>query len=92
LIEAKHPLKTAHISHVWGFMEFFSCFTGKPKTSFKVALKKSLRHKLDLKMPSSELMVENDPFLRMGKYSRFTESHSSAGAFPQSYLLPKARV
>ena len=46
------------------------CLRGRRKTSFKLALKKSLRHKMDLKMPKSELAIEEDPFLLMGKSDR----------------------
>lgn len=66
-IEAKHPLRTAHVTQVWPFLKIFSCCLGKPKPSFKAALKKSLREKMGLPTPKSELKIEKDPFLRMGK-------------------------
>jgi hypothetical protein len=63
LIEKNHPMRVAHISAVWPCL---CCLRGRRKTSFKLALKKSLRHKMDLKMPKSELAIEEDPFLLMG--------------------------
>lgn len=49
-------------------MSIFTCCMKKPKKNFKIALKKAIRHKLDIKMPQSELMIEEDPFLRLGKF------------------------
>jgi hypothetical protein len=69
LISAKHPLKSAHITQVWPCLRNFSCCFGKPKRSFNLALKRSLREKLGITMPKSDLLIEQDPFLRMGKYS-----------------------
>jgi len=66
LIDAKHPLKTAHITQVWPCLKFLSCCFGKPKRSFKLALKRSLREKLGITMPKSDLRIEQDPFLRTG--------------------------
>jgi hypothetical protein len=68
LVEARHPLKKAHITQVWPFFKVFSCCLGKPKRSFKLGLKRSLRERLGIPMPKSEIKIEDDPFLRMGKF------------------------
>ena len=40
---------------------------GKKKRTYKFALKSALRKKLGLKMPKTDLAIEEDPFLRLGK-------------------------
>ena len=77
-------MKVAHISAVWPCL---CCLRGRRKTSFKLALKKSLRHKMDLKMPKSELAIEEDPFLLMGKLERLRAPLYRV----VSHLLPLAR-
>jgi hypothetical protein len=66
IIENNHPLRGAHITQALPCLKPVRCCLKKRKRSFKVALKKSLRHKLDMKMPNSELLIEEDPFLLMG--------------------------
>ena len=38
----------------------------KPKKDFRLSLRKSLLKKMDMKMPKSDLQLEEDPFLRLG--------------------------
>jgi hypothetical protein len=66
IIDENHPLKSAHITQVWPCLKPFRCCLKKRKRSFKVALKKSLRHKMDMRMPNAELLIEEDPYLLMG--------------------------
>ena len=57
-----------HITKVWPFLNYICCcLIRKPKPKFNFALKKSLRRKLDMPFPKSEIEIENDPFLRLGK-------------------------
>ena len=48
------------------YFENFKC-VGKKKTSYKFGLKRALRSKLGLKMPKTDIKIEEDPFLRLGK-------------------------
>jgi len=47
------------------YFENWKC-VGKRKTSYNFGLKKALRGKLGLKMPKTDLAIEEDPFLRLG--------------------------
>ena len=38
----------------------------KPGKSFKIGLKKSLREKLGIKMPKSEIAIDEEPYLQLG--------------------------
>jgi hypothetical protein len=38
----------------------------KPGKTFKIGLKKSLRDKLGIKMPKSEIAIDEEPYLRLG--------------------------
>ena len=38
----------------------------KPKKDFRLALRKSLLKKMDMRMPKSDIQLEEDPFLRLG--------------------------
>lgn len=42
------------------------CCYGKPKTSFKRALRRSIRQQLKIPETNNERLVENDPFLILG--------------------------
>jgi len=47
-------------------MRIFCCCIRKPGKGFKIGLKKSLREKLGIKMPKSEIAIENEPYLKLG--------------------------
>lgn len=52
---------------MWPFLNYTCCcFMKKRKRTFKLGLKRALRKKLDLKVPKSDLMIEEDPFLLLG--------------------------
>lgn len=38
----------------------------KPKKDFRLALKKSLLKKMEIKVPKSDIQLEKDPFLQLG--------------------------
>lgn len=42
-------------------------FCRKQKKDFRYALRKSLLKKMDIKMPKTDVKLEEDPFLRLGK-------------------------
>lgn len=48
-------------------LRFVKCCLKKPKKDFRLALRKSLLKKMDMKMPKTDIQLENDPFLRLGK-------------------------
>lgn len=60
----KRPMTNVHISKVWPWFKHCSCRKQKP--NFKLALKKSLLNKLDMKIPKSDMALEEDPFLQVG--------------------------
>ena len=69
IVAANHPLKSAHITDVLPplkMVDHWKCI-GKKKRTYKFALKSALRKKLGLKMPKTDLAIEEDPFLRLGK-------------------------
>lgn len=51
-----------HISKVWPYCKV-CCMCCKQKPNFKLALKKSLLNKLDMKIPKSDIALDEDPFL-----------------------------
>lgn len=59
-------MKEVHISKAWPFAIHCRLCCPKKKPSFKLALKKSLLNKLDMKIPKSDIAIENDPFLLLG--------------------------
>jgi hypothetical protein len=48
------------------FLEYVSCCMKAEKKNFRYGLRKSLLHRLDIKIPKSELKLEDDPYLRLG--------------------------
>ena len=66
LIEKNHPLNEIPITKALPSLEYFRCCFKKPKKSFKFALRQSLLEKLDIRMPKSEIKLEEDPYLRLG--------------------------
>ena len=62
-------MKGAHITQVLPFTRFFptKC-VGEKKKSYRFGLKTALRKKMGLKMPKTDLAIEEDPFLRLGKF------------------------
>jgi len=65
LIAKKRPMKEIHISKVWPWFKHCKCCC-RPKPNFKLALKKSLLNKLDMKIPKSDMALDEDPFLQVG--------------------------
>jgi len=51
---------------VWKLDMLFGRCLPKRKKGFRLALKTALRNKLDMKVPSSDVRVDNDPYLRLG--------------------------
>jgi len=48
------------------YLNICRCCLRKPKKDFRLALKKSLLKKMDMKMPKTDMKLEEDPFLRLG--------------------------
>lgn len=42
------------------------CCRRKQKKDFRYALRKSLLHKMSIKMPKTDIKLEKDPYLRLG--------------------------
>jgi len=61
IIAKKRPLTHIPITKVWPW-----CCCKKTRPNFKLALKKSLLNKLDMKIPKSDINLEKDPFLQLG--------------------------
>jgi len=52
---------------VWPFLNWLCCCClPKRKKSFRFALKRAIRTKLQLEMPNADLRVEEDPYLLLG--------------------------
>jgi len=49
------------------YLNICRCCLRKPKKDFRLALKKSLLKKMDMKMPKTDMKLEEDPFLRLGR-------------------------
>jgi hypothetical protein len=49
------------------YLSYFSCCLKKPKKDFQLAVKKALLRKMDMRMPKTDIQLEADPFLRLGK-------------------------
>jgi len=51
----------------WPCLKFMCCcFLKKKKKSFNLALKRAIRRKLNLAVPKSDQLIEDDPFLLLG--------------------------
>jgi hypothetical protein len=48
------------------YLYFCRCCLRKPKKDFRLAMKKALLKKMDMKMPKTDIKLEEDPFLRLG--------------------------
>ena len=66
-IEELRILENTPIEIVWPFLHYICCcLTKRRKIPFMVGLKRSLRRKLELTLPDSDLRLLNDPYLRLG--------------------------
>ena len=48
------------------YLEVVFCCKRRQKKDFRYALRKSLLNKMDIKMPKTDVKLEEDPFLRLG--------------------------
>ena len=55
---------------MWPWLSCIPCFVKKGNRSFKSALKTALLHKLELKRSKTDIKIENDPILMLGKIKR----------------------
>ncbi len=60
-------MKSTPLLKVLPFMIFCKCCLAKPKKNFRNALRRSLLFKLGMKVPKSDLKIEKEPFLQLGK-------------------------
>ena len=52
---------------MWPWLRYVCCcLLKKRKPSFKIGLKKGLRERLGIKVPKSDKVLEQDPYLRLG--------------------------
>ena len=66
-IEKSHKLQRIPLRDVWPFIEWICCCClGKRKKRFRLALKRSLRTKLELNREKSYNALKDDPFLTLG--------------------------
>lgn len=67
LIDERHGLLETPWRVTWPFLKYTCCCFLKPrKKSFKLALKHSIRRRLEMKIPSSDQRIEENPFLLLG--------------------------
>lgn len=67
LIEKRHQLLDTPIELTLPFVRYLCCcLFARRKPSFKQALKRSLRHQLGIKVSKSDILLEKDPFLKLG--------------------------
>jgi hypothetical protein len=65
-IDKSHPLSRTPLLKVLPYCRFCPCCVKKPKKDFRMALRKSLLNKLNMKMSKTDILLEQDPFLRLG--------------------------
>jgi len=67
LLEKRHQLQNTPIEVAWPFVKYMCCcLLKKRKPSFRSGLKHSLRQRLGIKVSKSDLLLEQDPYLRLG--------------------------
>lgn len=54
-IDLNHPLSRIPLIKALPYLEYFKCCFGKPKKDFRLAVKKALLRKMDMKIPKSEI-------------------------------------
>lgn len=70
------------------YLRYFTCCLKKPKKDFRLALRKALLKKMDLRMPKSDIQLEEDPFLRLGtSFSSKKSFHLIFGDAHLSYRI-----
>jgi len=72
-IANNHPLSRIPLLKALPYLKYCKCCLKKPKKDFRLALKKSLLQKMDMKMPKTDIKLEEDPFLRLGKSKIFSK-------------------
>ena len=55
------------------YLHYVRCCLKKPKKDFRLAMRKALLFKMDMKMPKTDIKLEEDPFLRLGKFLFFPD-------------------
>ena len=67
LIDNIHKLKSTPIEKTLPYLKYCCCCCfRKRKPRFDFALKRAIRRKLDIKVPKSDQLIEEDPFLLLG--------------------------
>ena len=67
LVEANRKLEKIPIDKVWPFLRYICCcFLKRRKKSFMLGLKSSLRRKMGMNIPKSDLRIEENPYLQLG--------------------------
>ena len=67
MVEKRHKLTKTPYRIVWPFINYCCCCClKKRKKSFDNALKRAIRRKLEISVPKSDLLVEEDPYLQLG--------------------------
>lgn len=66
VIEDSHPLARIPLLKALPYLRFCRCCLKKPKKDYRLALRKALLKKMDMKMPKTDIQLEQDPFLRLG--------------------------
>ena len=65
-IANNHQLCRIPLIKVLPYLYYCRCCLKRTKKDFRLALKKSLLKKMDIKMPKTDLKLEEDPYLRLG--------------------------
>ena len=50
------------------YLAMCRCCLKKPKKDFRLAMRKALLKKMEMRMPKTDIKLEEDPFLRLGKF------------------------
>jgi hypothetical protein len=57
-MDKNHPLSRIPLLKALPYLEYCKCCLKKPKKDFRLALKKSLLKKMDMRMPKTDLQLE----------------------------------
>lgn len=66
-IRQNHPLSDIPLLKALPYLSMVKCCLKKPKKNFRNALRRSLLKRLEIKMPKSDIKLEEDPYLLLGK-------------------------
>jgi len=66
LIDDNHPLDRTPLLKALPYLKIFQCCLGRPKKDFRRSMRKAILQKMGMKVPKSDLKLQEDPFLLLG--------------------------